>query len=98
MFYFSLLVETVLQRVTYRKTNLIEYICEYPGLLIRKTSRKDSNPHVLLQDTLQTSPPGCLTSLQMFNQTYKLYSYRFVLGVGVERLPIQECGSASPVQ
>lgn len=36
------------------------------------------NPCVLPQDTLQTSPPGFLTSLQMFNRTYRLYSYRFV--------------------
>uniref|UniRef100_A0A671F1W0 Ectonucleoside triphosphate diphosphohydrolase 6 n=1 Tax=Rhinolophus ferrumequinum TaxID=59479 RepID=A0A671F1W0_RHIFE len=29
-----------------------------------------------VQGTLQTSLPGYLTSLQMFNRTYKLYSYR----------------------
>lgn len=44
----------------------------------RKSSRKGSNLHVLPQDTLQTSPPGYLTSLQIFNRTYKLYSDRFV--------------------
>ncbi|XP_044774442.1 ectonucleoside triphosphate diphosphohydrolase 6 isoform X4 [Neomonachus schauinslandi] len=35
-----------------------------------------------LEDTLQTSPPGYLTSLQMFNRTYKLYSYSY-LGLGL---------------
>ncbi|XP_066091999.1 ectonucleoside triphosphate diphosphohydrolase 6 isoform X4 [Saccopteryx bilineata] len=30
-----------------------------------------------VEDTLQTSPPGYLTSLQIFNRTYKLYSYSF---------------------
>ncbi|XP_025787499.1 ectonucleoside triphosphate diphosphohydrolase 6 isoform X3 [Puma concolor] len=35
-----------------------------------------------VEDTLQTSPPGYLTSLQMFNQTYKLYSYSY-LGLGL---------------
>ncbi|KAM5218961.1 ectonucleoside triphosphate diphosphohydrolase 6 isoform 3-T17 [Hipposideros larvatus] len=35
-----------------------------------------------VQDTLQTSPPGYLTSLQMFNRTYKLYSYSY-LGLGL---------------
>uniref|UniRef100_A0A4X1V752 nucleoside diphosphate phosphatase n=1 Tax=Sus scrofa TaxID=9823 RepID=A0A4X1V752_PIG len=35
-----------------------------------------------LQGTLQTSPPGYLTSLQMFNRTYKLYSYSY-LGLGL---------------
>ncbi|XP_070341535.1 ectonucleoside triphosphate diphosphohydrolase 6 isoform X5 [Equus asinus] len=29
-----------------------------------------------VEGTLHTSPPGHLTSLQMFNRTYKLYSYR----------------------
>ncbi|XP_040476884.1 ectonucleoside triphosphate diphosphohydrolase 6 isoform X1 [Ursus maritimus] len=35
-----------------------------------------------VEDTLQTSPPGYLTSLQMFNRTYKLYSYSY-LGLGL---------------
>ncbi|XP_029772357.1 ectonucleoside triphosphate diphosphohydrolase 6 isoform X2 [Suricata suricatta] len=35
-----------------------------------------------VEDTLQTCPPGYLTSLQMFNQTYKLYSYSY-LGLGL---------------
>ncbi|XP_032462136.1 ectonucleoside triphosphate diphosphohydrolase 6 isoform X3 [Phocoena sinus] len=34
------------------------------------------------EDTLQTSPPGFLTSLQMFNRTYRLYSYSY-LGLGL---------------
>lgn len=33
----------------------------------------------LLQATLQTSPSGHTTSFQMFNHTYKLYSYRLVV-------------------
>ena len=33
-----------------------------------------------LQATLQTSPTGHTTSFQMFNNTYKLYSYRLVVG------------------
>lgn len=33
-----------------------------------------------LQATLQTSPAGHTTSFQMFNNTYKLYSYRLVVG------------------
>ncbi|XP_048646380.1 ectonucleoside triphosphate diphosphohydrolase 6 isoform X3 [Marmota marmota marmota] len=32
-----------------------------------------------VEGTLQASPPGHLTALQMFNRTYKLYSYRFHL-------------------
>lgn len=32
-----------------------------------------------LQATLQTSPSGHTTSFQMFNHTYKLYSYRLVV-------------------
>lgn len=32
-----------------------------------------------LQATLQTSPSGHITSFQMFNHTYKLYSYRLVV-------------------
>lgn len=32
-----------------------------------------------LQATLQTSPAGHTTSFQMFNSTYKLYSYRLVV-------------------
>ncbi|KAB1262314.1 Ectonucleoside triphosphate diphosphohydrolase 6 [Camelus dromedarius] len=35
-----------------------------------------------VEGTLQTSPPGYLTSLQMFNRTYKLYSYSY-LGLGL---------------
>lgn len=35
-----------------------------------------------VQGTLQTSPPGYLASLQMFNRTYKLYSYSY-LGLGL---------------
>ncbi|XP_039080361.1 ectonucleoside triphosphate diphosphohydrolase 6 isoform X2 [Hyaena hyaena] len=35
-----------------------------------------------VEDTLQTSPPGYLASLQMFNRTYKLYSYSY-LGLGL---------------
>ncbi|XP_024895360.1 ectonucleoside triphosphate diphosphohydrolase 6 isoform X2 [Pteropus alecto] len=35
-----------------------------------------------VQGTLQTSPPGYLTSLQIFNRTYKLYSYSY-LGLGL---------------
>uniref|UniRef100_A0A671EW94 Ectonucleoside triphosphate diphosphohydrolase 6 n=1 Tax=Rhinolophus ferrumequinum TaxID=59479 RepID=A0A671EW94_RHIFE len=35
-----------------------------------------------VQGTLQTSLPGYLTSLQMFNRTYKLYSYSY-LGLGL---------------
>lgn len=34
------------------------------------------------EDTLQTAPPGHLTWLQMFNRTYKLYSYSY-LGLGL---------------
>ncbi|XP_022449880.1 ectonucleoside triphosphate diphosphohydrolase 6 isoform X3 [Delphinapterus leucas] len=34
------------------------------------------------EGTLQTSPPGFLTSLQMFNRTYRLYSYSY-LGLGL---------------
>ena len=44
------------------------------------------------QGTLQTSPPSFLTSLQVFNRTYRLYSYRCVLrtksGQGLS-LPLQ---------
>lgn len=35
-----------------------------------------------LQATLQTSPAGHTTSFQMFNSTYKLYSYRLVFPTG----------------
>ncbi|XP_057559314.1 ectonucleoside triphosphate diphosphohydrolase 6 isoform X3 [Hippopotamus amphibius kiboko] len=35
-----------------------------------------------LEGTLQTSPPGFLTSLQMFNRTYRLYSFSY-LGLGL---------------
>ncbi|NWI90597.1 ENTP6 diphosphohydrolase, partial [Pitta sordida] len=35
-----------------------------------------------LQETLQTSPDGHITSFQMFNHTYKLYSYSY-LGLGL---------------
>nr|XP_023481722.1 ectonucleoside triphosphate diphosphohydrolase 6 isoform X2 [Equus caballus] len=35
-----------------------------------------------VEGTLHTSPPGHLTSLQMFNRTYKLYSYSY-LGLGL---------------
>ncbi|XP_059561355.1 ectonucleoside triphosphate diphosphohydrolase 6 isoform X4 [Myotis daubentonii] len=35
-----------------------------------------------VEDTLRTSPPGYLTSLQIFNRTYKLYSYSY-LGLGL---------------
>lgn len=45
-----------------------------------------------LEGTLQTSPPSFLTSLQVFNRTYRLYSYRCVLrtksGQGLS-LPLQ---------
>ncbi|XP_059934111.1 ectonucleoside triphosphate diphosphohydrolase 6 isoform X2 [Mesoplodon densirostris] len=34
------------------------------------------------EGTLQTSPPGFLTSLRMFNRTYSLYSYSY-LGLGL---------------
>ncbi|XP_017502616.2 ectonucleoside triphosphate diphosphohydrolase 6 isoform X1 [Manis javanica] len=34
------------------------------------------------QDTIHTSPPGHLTSLQMFNRTYQVYSYSY-LGLGL---------------
>ncbi|XP_061063768.1 ectonucleoside triphosphate diphosphohydrolase 6 isoform X1 [Eubalaena glacialis] len=34
------------------------------------------------EGTLQTSPPSFLTSLQMFNRTYRLYSYSY-LGLGL---------------
>ncbi|KAM5304863.1 LOW QUALITY PROTEIN: ectonucleoside triphosphate diphosphohydrolase 6 [Glossophaga mutica] len=35
-----------------------------------------------VEGTLQTSPPGCLTSPQIFNRTYKLYSDSY-LGLGL---------------
>ncbi|XP_014651895.1 PREDICTED: ectonucleoside triphosphate diphosphohydrolase 6 isoform X2 [Ceratotherium simum simum] len=35
-----------------------------------------------VESTLQTAPPGHRTSLQMFNRTYKLYSYSY-LGLGL---------------
>uniref|UniRef100_A0A8C6E375 nucleoside diphosphate phosphatase n=1 Tax=Moschus moschiferus TaxID=68415 RepID=A0A8C6E375_MOSMO len=35
-----------------------------------------------LEGTLQTSPPSFLTSLQVFNRTYRLYSYSY-LGLGL---------------
>ncbi|XP_058419341.1 ectonucleoside triphosphate diphosphohydrolase 6 isoform X2 [Diceros bicornis minor] len=35
-----------------------------------------------VEGTLQTAPPGHRTSLQMFNRTYKLYSYSY-LGLGL---------------
>ncbi|XP_031997971.1 ectonucleoside triphosphate diphosphohydrolase 6 isoform X2 [Hylobates moloch] len=35
-----------------------------------------------VEGTLQASPPGYLTALQMFNRTYKLYSYSY-LGLGL---------------
>ncbi|XP_026633848.1 ectonucleoside triphosphate diphosphohydrolase 6 isoform X2 [Microtus ochrogaster] len=35
-----------------------------------------------VEGTLQASPPGHLTALQMFNRTYKLYSYSY-LGLGL---------------
>ncbi|KAL4680829.1 hypothetical protein H8959_022770 [Pygathrix nigripes] len=35
-----------------------------------------------VEGTLQTSPPGYLTALRMFNRTYKLYSYSY-LGLGL---------------
>ncbi|XP_054986027.1 ectonucleoside triphosphate diphosphohydrolase 6 isoform X2 [Sorex araneus] len=35
-----------------------------------------------MESTLQNSPPGYLTSLQMFNRTYTLYSYSY-LGLGL---------------
>uniref|UniRef100_A0A8C6MP48 nucleoside diphosphate phosphatase n=1 Tax=Mus spicilegus TaxID=10103 RepID=A0A8C6MP48_MUSSI len=35
-----------------------------------------------VEGTLQASPPGHLTTLQMFNRTYKLYSYSY-LGLGL---------------
>lgn len=61
------------------------------GQFSRKASRKGSNPYVLPQGTLQTSPPGYLMSLQMFNRTYKLHSYRCVF----ERESYQAGSSAS---
>lgn len=39
-----------------------------------------SDTFFCLQATLQTSPAGHTTSFQMFNNTYKLYSYRLVVG------------------
>ncbi|NXM75228.1 ENTP6 diphosphohydrolase, partial [Serilophus lunatus] len=42
-----------------------------------------------LQETLQTSPAGHTTSFQMFNRTYKLYSYSYLrLGLMSARLAI----------
>lgn len=35
-----------------------------------------------VEGTLQSSPPGHLTALQMFNRTYRLYSYSY-LGLGL---------------
>ncbi|XP_006163661.1 ectonucleoside triphosphate diphosphohydrolase 6 isoform X1 [Tupaia chinensis] len=35
-----------------------------------------------VEGTLQTSPPGYLTALQVFNRTYRLYSYSY-LGLGL---------------
>ncbi|XP_062963702.1 ectonucleoside triphosphate diphosphohydrolase 6 isoform X1 [Cynocephalus volans] len=35
-----------------------------------------------VESTLQTSPPGYLTALHMFNKTYQLYSYSY-LGLGL---------------
>ncbi|OBS59849.1 hypothetical protein A6R68_09017 [Neotoma lepida] len=37
---------------------------------------------LLQKGTLQASPPGHLTALQMFNRTYRLYSYSY-LGLGL---------------
>ncbi|XP_045666848.1 ectonucleoside triphosphate diphosphohydrolase 6 isoform X6 [Ursus americanus] len=51
-----------------------------------------------VEDTLQTSPPGYLTSLQMFNRTYKLYSYSYLgLGLMSARLAILGGMEGKPV-
>ncbi|XP_054443430.1 ectonucleoside triphosphate diphosphohydrolase 6 isoform X6 [Pteronotus mesoamericanus] len=46
-----------------------------------------------VEDTLQTSPPGYLTSLQIFNRTYKLYSYSY-LGLGLMSARLAILGGA----
>ncbi|KAF5924992.1 hypothetical protein HPG69_008667 [Diceros bicornis minor] len=51
-----------------------------------------------VEGTLQTAPPGHRTSLQMFNRTYKLYSYRLVFrsehgeGTVPARSPVSTAG------
>ncbi|XP_016074558.1 PREDICTED: ectonucleoside triphosphate diphosphohydrolase 6 isoform X2 [Miniopterus natalensis] len=52
-----------------------------------------------VEDTLQTSPPGYLTSLQIFNRTYKLYSYSYLgLGLMSARLAILGGTEGKPVE
>ncbi|XP_054443422.1 ectonucleoside triphosphate diphosphohydrolase 6 isoform X2 [Pteronotus mesoamericanus] len=52
-----------------------------------------------VEDTLQTSPPGYLTSLQIFNRTYKLYSYSYLgLGLMSARLAILGGAEGKPVE
>ncbi|KAL9864600.1 ectonucleoside triphosphate diphosphohydrolase 6 isoform 1-T2 [Geothlypis trichas] len=47
-----------------------------------RTKKPASDIFFSLQATLQTSPSGHTTSFQMFNHTYKLYSYSY-LGLGL---------------
>ncbi|KAM8775086.1 ectonucleoside triphosphate diphosphohydrolase 6 isoform 2-T2 [Rhynchonycteris naso] len=52
-----------------------------------------------VEDTLQTSPPGYLTALQIFNRTYKLYSYSYLgLGLMSARLAILGGAEGKPVE
>ncbi|XP_036274697.1 ectonucleoside triphosphate diphosphohydrolase 6 isoform X1 [Pipistrellus kuhlii] len=52
-----------------------------------------------VEDTLRTSPPGYLTSLQIFNRTYKLYSYSYLgLGLMSARLAILGGTEGKPVE
>ncbi|XP_054443429.1 ectonucleoside triphosphate diphosphohydrolase 6 isoform X5 [Pteronotus mesoamericanus] len=52
-----------------------------------------------VEDTLQTSPPGYLTSLQIFNRTYKLYSYSYLgLGLMSARLAILGGAEGKPAE
>ncbi|XP_021519112.1 ectonucleoside triphosphate diphosphohydrolase 6 isoform X2 [Meriones unguiculatus] len=51
-----------------------------------------------VEGTLQASPPGHLTALQMFNRTYKLYSYSYLgLGLMSARLAILGGVEGKPV-
>ncbi|XP_030770782.1 ectonucleoside triphosphate diphosphohydrolase 6 isoform X2 [Rhinopithecus roxellana] len=51
-----------------------------------------------VEGTLQTSPPGYLTALRMFNRTYKLYSYSYLgLGLMSARLAILGGVEGQPV-
>ncbi|KAF7486587.1 Hypothetical predicted protein [Marmota monax] len=52
-----------------------------------------------VEGTLQASPPGHLTALQMFNRTYKLYSYSYLgLGLMSARLAILGGVEGKPVK